>query len=69
MSSITGILTGIIITVSGGVDGSIDARDILNAGKTIYAIEQKTEQGTWGASAHEESHQIIKDVITEIGRN
>jgi len=41
----------------------------LNAGKTIYAIEKKTEQGTWGASAHEESHQIIKDVITEIGRN
>ena len=33
------------------------------AGKII----EKTEQGTWGASAHEEGYQIIKDTIYKIG--
>ena len=68
MDSITGILAGIVMTVTGVGDGTT-AKEILNAGKVIYAIEQKTDQGTWGASAHEESHQILKDLITEIGRN
>jgi len=67
MSSITGILTGIVLTVTGAGD-STTASNVLKAGKIIYAIEQKTEQGTWGASAHEESHQILKDVITDMGR-
>ena len=67
MSSITGILTGIVLTVTGAGDGTT-ASNVLKAGKIIYAIEQKTEQGTWGASAHEESHQILKDVITDMGR-
>jgi len=30
-------------------------------------VIEKTEEGTWGASAHEEGHQIIKDTILEIG--
>ena len=68
MSSITGILTGIVLTVAGGGDGVIDAKDVFNAGKVIYQINEKTEDGTWGAAVHEESHQIIKDTITEIGR-
>ena len=38
MSSITGILTGIVLTVAGGGDGVIDAKDVLNAGKVIYQI-------------------------------
>ncbi len=33
------------------------------AGKII----EKTEQGTWGASAHEEGYQITKDLILELG--
>jgi len=57
-----------MVTITGAGDG-LSAKEILNAGKVIYAIEQKTDQGTWGASAHEESHQILKDLITEIGRN
>ena len=68
MSSITGILTGIVLTVAGGGDGVIDAKDVLNAGKVIYQINEKTEDGIWGASVHEESHQIVKDVIKQIGR-
>ena len=30
-------------------------------------VIEKTEEGTWGASAHEEGYQIIKDAILEIG--
>ena len=30
-------------------------------------VIEKTEEGTWGASAHEEGYQIIKDTILKIG--
>ena len=36
---------------------------VVLAGKII----EKTEQGNWGASAHEEGYQFIKDTILEIG--
>ena len=68
MSSIAGIISGVLITITGATDGSVTTKDVLNAGKVWYAVEQKTEQGTWGASAHEESHQMIKDIITNMGR-
>jgi len=61
-------LTGIVMVVAGGGDGVIDAKDVLNAGKVIYQINEKKQDGTIDASIHEESHQIVKDVITEIGR-
>ena len=61
------MIAGIVITVTGATDGNVTARDVLNAGKVWYAVEQKTEQGTWGASAHEEGYQIIKDAIRKAG--
>jgi len=36
---------------------------VVLTGKVIA----KTEEGTWGASAHEEGYQIIKDTILKIG--
>jgi len=33
----------------------------------IDKIITKTEEGTWGASAHEEGYQILKDTILKIG--
>jgi hypothetical protein len=68
MSSITGILSGIVMVIAGGGDGIIDAKDVLNTGKVIYQINEKKKNDTIDASIHEESHQIVKDVITEIGR-
>ena len=38
-------------------------KGVVLTGKVI----EKTEEGTWGASAHEEGYQIIKDAIFEIG--
>ena len=31
-------------------------------------VIQKTEEGSWGASAHEEGYQIAKDLILEMGK-
>jgi hypothetical protein len=67
MSSITGIVAGIWVAVAGATDGNVTVGDVLQTARTVYAIEQKTEQGTWGASAHEESYQIIKDTVRRIG--
>jgi len=36
---------------------------VVLAGKII----EKTEEGSWGASVHEEGYQIIKDTILKIG--
>ena len=41
---------------------------IYNGAKIIYQAQQKTRQGTWKASVHEESHQIIKDAIRKAGQ-
>jgi hypothetical protein len=40
-------------------------KGVVLTGKVI----EKTEEGTWGASAHEEGYQIIKDTILKIGEN
>jgi len=65
MSSITGIVSGIWVAMT-GADDSNTAGKVLSTAQLIYAIEQKTEAGTWGASAHEESHQLIKDTLRRI---
>ena len=38
-------------------------KGVVLTGKVI----EKTEEGTWGASAHEESHTAIKNFILELG--
>ena len=63
MSSIAGIVGSIWITVVGVAEtGVVTGKDILTVGKTIYQKEQKTKKEEWGASAHEEGAQIIKDI-------
>ena len=54
------------MSVSGAGDGNISAGDVLQGARTIYAIQQKTETGTWDDSWHEESHQIVKDTLRNI---
>ena len=67
MSSISGIVTSIWVSMTGADDGNITAGKVLHMAQTVYAIQEKTQQGTWGASAHEESYQIIKDTVRRIG--
>jgi hypothetical protein len=49
--------------------GSIDAKTVWNTAIMLDKVNQKTKQGTWGASAHEESHQAVKDAVLDMGKN
>ena len=64
--SITGLITGIIMlfNTSPGVDA---AGKIYKGAAMTGKVIQKTNEGTWGASAHEEGYQAIKDTILKIG--
>lgn len=42
-------------------------KNIYNATVLAGKIIEKTEQDNWGASAHEEGYQILKDTILKIG--
>jgi len=54
------------MALSGGNDGNITAGQVLQTAQTVYAIQQKTEAGTWDESWHEESHQMVKDTLRRI---
>ena len=66
--SIEAILGGVVMIVqvaTGQVD--LNARHIYNTAVLIDKAIIKKEEGTWGASAHEEGYQITKDTILIIG--
>jgi hypothetical protein len=65
--NIIGTITGIFmlfVPVEGEV---VVTKNIYNGVVLAGKIIEKTEEGTWGASAHEEGHQILKDTILKIG--
>ena len=64
--NITGLITGIVMLLAPVEEVSTASKIYQGAVLTGKVIE-KTEEGTWGASAHEEGHQITKDTILEIG--
>jgi len=64
--NITGLISGIVMLLAPVEEVNIGAKIYKGTVLTGKVIE-KTEEGTWGASAHEEGYQIIKDVILEIG--
>ena len=67
--SIEGLIGGVLyLVVSVASGGTVDSRTIWNAAVLADRAVIKTEQGTWGASAHEESHQAIKDTIRKLGQ-
>jgi|TARA_A100001391_G_C4851754_1_gene219922 hypothetical protein len=66
--SIEAILGGVVMIVqvaTGQVD--LNARHIYNTAVLIDKAIIKKEEGTWGASAHEEGYQITKDIILNGG--
>jgi len=64
--NITGLITGFIMLFVPVEEVNIASKVYKGTVLTGKVIE-KTEEGTWGASAHEEGYQIIKDAILEIG--
>ena len=65
--SIQGTILGIIMLLTPVEAEVVTAKDIWNGAILAGKVIEKTEQGTWGASAHEEGYQTIKDTILKIG--
>jgi hypothetical protein len=65
--NILGTITGIFMLFVPVNSEVAVTKNIYNGAVLAGKIIEKTEQGTWGASAHEEGYQIIKDMILEIG--
>ena len=64
--SIEGFITGVMILFSPVEQMPVVEKVWQGAILTDKAII-KTEQGTWGASGHEEINQIVKDIILKQG--
>ena len=63
--SITGLISGIVMLLTPTEDNI--ASKIYKGTVLTGKVIQKTQEGTWGASAHEEGYQITKDTILKIG--
>ena len=64
--NITGLITGFLMLLTPVEEVSTISqvyKGVVLTGKVI----EKTEEGTWGASAHEEGHTAIKNFILELG--
>jgi len=61
---------GIILTVAGGGDKSVDPASIIIKGvQTTNKIVEKKKKDEFDASVHEEVYQMTKDYIYKLGRN
>ena len=65
--NIIGTITGIFMLFIPVEAEIVTAKKVWNSAVIVDKVIQKTEEGTWGASAHEEGYQILKDTILEIG--
>ena len=64
--SITGLISGIVMLLAPVEEVDIVSK-IYKGTVLTGKVIQKTENGTWGASAHEEGYQITKDSILKLG--
>ena len=60
--SIEGLITGVVLLFTPVEQMSVVEKVWRGAVLTDKVII-KTEEGTWGASGHEEINQIVKDII------
>ena len=64
--NITGLISGIVMLIAPTEEVSIATKVWKGAVLTDKVI-QKTEDGTWKASMHEEGYTGLKNTILEIG--
>ena len=67
--NILGTITGIFMMFTGVEGNVVTAKKVWDSAVIVDKVLQKTEEGTWGDSVHEEGYQIIKDTILRIGGN
>ena len=60
---------GIFLTIAGGGDKSVDPVSVIIKGiNGANKIIEKKKKKELNASFHEESHQMLKDFIREVGK-
>ena len=64
--NITGLISGIVMLIAPTQEVST-ASQIWKGAVLTDKVIKKTEEGSWGASAHDEGYQITKDTILIIG--
>ena len=64
---IVGAITGIFMLFVPVNSEVAVTKNIYNATVLAGKIIEKTEQGNWKASVHEESYQGLKDFILKVG--
>ena len=64
--NIMGLISGIVMLFVPIEEVNIASKIYKGTVLTGKVIE-KTEEGTWGASVHEEGYTAIKNIILEIG--
>ena len=65
--NIVGTITGIFMLFIPVETEVAVTKNIYNGVVLAGKIIEKTEEGSWKASAHEEGYQTIKDTILKIG--
>ena len=65
--NILGTITGIFMLFIPVETEVAVTKNIYNGVVLAGKIIEKTEEGSWKASAHEEGYQTIKDTILKIG--
>ena len=66
---IESLLASVVMLIqSASVGEAFTAKNVYQGAVIVDKVITKTEQGTWGASAHEEGYQLVKDAIKKIGQ-
>ena len=65
--SIEGLVGGFMMIVA-SIGSGESGKALWNTAVLMDKAGTKSEQGTWGASAHEELNQAIKDSILKMGQ-
>ena len=58
----------LVLSLASASETANTSTKILSALNTTAKVIEKTEKKEWKASLHEESHQILKDIIREAGK-
>jgi len=63
--SIEGLIGGVMMLLASVSSGTVDSKTVYQG---AVLIDKVTQHKNWSGSAHEESHQIIKDTIKRLGQ-
>jgi len=63
--SIEGLIGGIMMLIASASSGTVDSKTVYQGAVLVDKAIQKRD---WSESAHEESHQAIKDTIRKLGQ-